>query len=159
MRSIAKDVAKLNFIVALLSVLLFIYLMPTDLLGATVIFGAFLPYVILSYFLGLRFGFWYLADGERPGLFEFLSVPIVLVLFNTIASSFVYGTFGFLNALFFEDRFFTLSPSISGYFEFLVSGIYSGFIFVAVTSLVQVSLLLLGSAFFIAKVRRGAYAL
>jgi hypothetical protein len=159
MRSIAKDVAKLNFIIALLSILFFVYLTPTDLLDSTVIFGAFLPYAIFSYLLGLKFGFWYLADGERPGLFEFLSVPIILLSLNTIASSFVFGTTSFLNALFFKDRLFTLSPSITGYLEFLVSGIYSGIMFVAITALVQVSLLLLNSAFFIAKVRSGAYAL
>ena len=159
MRSIAKDVAKLNFIIALLSILFFVYLTPTDLLESTVIFGAFLPYAIFSYLLGLKFGFWYLADGERPGLFDFLGVPIVLVSLNTIASSFAYGSFRFLNELFFEDRLFMLSPSITGYIEFLASGIYSGIIFVAVTASVQVSLLLLSSAFFIAKVRRGAYAL
>jgi hypothetical protein len=159
MKSISRDVAGFNLIVALLSIAVFSIAMPKDLLNTVVILGAYLPYAVFSYFLGLRFGGWYLADGETPRIFEFLGVPIIMLSINCICSSFVYGNIVFIYSNFIEESLFSASFTMDKYLYTLAAGLFSGVMFVAVTSIIQVSLLLLGSAFFILKVRKGVYAL
>ena len=159
MKSISRDVARFNLIVALLSIVAFSIAMPKDLLNTVVILGAYLPYAVFSYFLGLRFGSWYLADGETPRTFEFLGVPIIMISMNCICSSFVYGNIVFIYSNFIEESLFTTPFTMYKYLSTLAGGLFSGVMFVAITSIIQVSLLLLGSAFFISKVRKGIYAL
>lgn len=159
MKTISRDVARFNLLVALLSVAVFIIVMPNELLNAVVLLGAYLPYALFSYILGLRFGGWYLADGETPRIFEFVGVPIILISLNCIFSSFVYGNVVFFHSNFIQQRLFDFSISIGQYINNLVAGLFSGLFFVATTSIIQVSLLLVGSAYFISKVKKGGYAL
>jgi len=100
-----------------------------SLLEPVVIFSAYIPFILLSFVFGYKYGEWYKKEDNGHLLLEIISVPIIVVLLSAIISGLIFGTSALINKYYISENIFNLEPTIGNSFKTVAFGVFAGALF------------------------------
>lgn len=146
--SLRNQITMLYFSVAVIGSAVMIYKLASSLPPVFLLMTSLLPYILLMALFGRFLSSWYEPNDERTKFKKIIGAPVIVFLSSLLLASLIFACSNYLNTLLEQDTYFGMSFYRFTLNEFIIIGLYSGFMFAWFTGLIQFPLLLVGSWYF-----------